>query len=64
MHISDFIYNTNYLIVITYVYVTKVQLNKNIWKRKGSGYYQNVYSGTDFQSRYFWSTQCSELKLI
>ena len=34
MHISDFIYNTNYLIVITCVYVTKVQLNKNIWKKK------------------------------
>ena len=35
MHISDFIYNINNLIVITYVYVTKVYLNKNIlWKKK------------------------------
>ena len=37
---------------------------KTYEKKKGSGYYQNVYSATDFQSRYFWSTQCSELKLI
>ena len=34
MHISDFIYNINNLIVTTYVYVTKVWLNKKIWKKK------------------------------
>ena len=31
-------------------------------KKKGSGYYQNVYSATDFKSRYFWSAQRSDWK--
>ena len=34
MHISDFIYNIDNLIVITYVHVTKGLLNKNIWKKR------------------------------
>ena len=34
MHISDFIYNINNSIVITYVYVTKVYLDNNIRKKK------------------------------
>ena len=69
MHIPDFIYNINNLFLITYVYVTKVYLNKNIWnkkkkKKKGSGYYQNVYSATDLKPRYFWSKWRSKLKMI
>ena len=34
MHISDFIYNINNLMVRTYVYVTKGWLNKNIYMKK------------------------------
>ena len=37
-------------------------------KKKGSGYYQNVYSATDFKSRNFWSKVTvlveNDLKLI
>ena len=34
MHIPDFIYNINNLMVVTYVYVTKAKLNQNIWKKR------------------------------